>query len=67
MRKYLIVPVVIAILATALQAEETKFDPTRPVSMLGQTEFTIQWSTPTPCRSAADKCRTGKGCCENET
>ena len=51
MRKFLIVPVIIAAISFTIQAEETKFDPTRPVSMLGQTEFTLQWSTPEPCQT----------------
>lgn len=63
MRKSLIVPAIAAaILAANLQAEETKFDPTRPIPMLGQTEFTLQWSTPAPCQTKIQLRKGGEPC-----
>lgn len=47
-------------------AENTIYDPTRPVSMLGQKEFTLQWYTASPCatkimlREGGEPCNTWK-------
>ena len=46
--------------------EETIFDPTRPVSMLGQKEFEVQWYTASECatrlmlREGGEPCNTWK-------
>ena len=47
-------------------AENTIYDPTRPVSMLGQKEFEVQWYTPSACatrlmlREGGEPCNTWK-------
>ena len=52
----------VALFAGTIFAEETKYDPNRPVCELGQTEAVLQWSTQSPCETKVQFREGGEPC-----